>query len=244
MKKLILGMVIATVSLSTSARGFNADIDVSIVGNNRIQNCRQSVRVLSEENATLRNQLSSSQSSLAQCQRDGNRNGNRAQVRKLKEDLALANNTITKLENTVDRKNDKIQDLRRDIQDLQDQLNPRQPGFNLAAAVKACGGISSSTYSNNCINSARKYEVNAKRVKACTKISSSYYAAECVEKAGQNQTNARQIEACTKISSSTYASSCVELAGKGKVPADVVEACVASSTSSYSQKECVSQMAN
>lgn len=240
MKKLILGMVIATVSLSTSARGFNADIGINIVDNNRMQNCRQSVRVLSEENATLRNQLSSTESSLAQCQRDASRNGNRAQVRILKEDLAQANRTITKLENTVDRKNDTIQDLRRDIKKLQDRLNPRTPVFNLADSIRACGLFQNSVYAGYCNTNARKFSVRANVIESCSKIDGGYFSSECVEDAGELNVNARQVAACVKINNSTYASQCVASAGKGKVPADVVAACVSSSNHGYYQAECVS----
>lgn len=242
MKMPIVALALTAITFSANARNF--DIDVNISANNRLKDCRATVTSLKKETVSLKGLLSTTKSNLSQCKRDlRNQQGN-GDSRRLREDLDQANRTITKLENTIDRKNDTIQDLKRDIQDLQDQLNPRPVGINLAAVIKACGNISSSSSTNKCIATAKKYQVNAKRVTACTAITSSFSAVGCVEEAGINNTNASQIKACVQITSSSSAVSCVKSAGAGNVPGNVVQACVNSSSSSYSQVRCVEQMRN
>ncbi|PIK15955.1 hypothetical protein [Halobacteriovorax sp. JY17] len=237
MKKLILGMVIATISIGAQAGRF--DIDVNINANDRLKNCRENVRTLKDENVTLKSILSTTESRLSQCQVDLRNQGNNGEVRRLQQDLNQANQAITRLENTVDNKNAKIQDLKREIQELQDQLNPRTPRFDLADSIRACGLIKNSSYSSYCAANARKYQVRAKVIENCAKINNAYYASECVEDAGEFNANARQVEECAKISNTSYAGQCVVSAGKGKVPADVIAACRATSSNSYYQAQCV-----
>ena len=239
MKKLIIGMAIATISMGAHAGRF--DIDVNINGNDRIKNCRENVKRLKAQNVSLQRVVENAEFRLRQCTTDLNNRGNNRQVRQLKADLVQANNTITRLENTVDRKNDKIQDLKRDIQKLQDQLNPPQTGFNLAAAIRACSGINNSSYSSFCASSARKYKVRAKVIEACTSFGNAYYAAECVDDAGEFGAGARQVEECALIQNDVYAGQCVVSAAKGNVSPAVISACRSTSSNAYFQAECVEE---
>jgi len=131
MKKLIIGMAIATISMGAHAGRF--DIDVNINGNDRIKKCRENVKRLKAQNVSLQRVVENAEFRLRQCTTDLNNRGNNREVRQLRADLVQANNTITRLENTVDRKNDKIQDLKRDIQKLQDQY---------IAAMASCTNLS------------------------------------------------------------------------------------------------------
>ena len=125
------------------------------------------------------------------------------------------------------------------VAQLQDQINPRNI-FDLAAAIRACGGINNAVYAQQCTTAAKQYSVDASVINQCAKIQNAYYALNCVQTAGQKGVNARQVGACLLIKNDVYASQCVGAAGDKKVDAEVIASCVASSDNAYYQLQCVS----
>ena len=118
MKKPIIALSLLV--LSTTAFAQRAS-------NDRLRNCRERVKVLNQENVSLNATVNSLSSDLSSCRRGaGNGDGRnlRRQLREANQTITINNETINRLENTVDRKNDKIVNLKIQIQDLEDQLNP------------------------------------------------------------------------------------------------------------------------
>lgn len=233
---------IAPISVGIDDRG----VEISF---GQIRDLRQCKRQLTR----TRDKISELQSLLRQCQDPRPGRGGRGDARRIRDlenQLAYANQTIASQNQTIDsqenmlaRKDQRIDRLLDKVAELEELLYPSRPVFDLGQSIRACGKISMSTSSNDCVSYARQYSIPAIVIDGCAKISSSSSAALCVKYAGLYNGNGGQSHACSRISMSSSATDCMKYAAKGNVPADVVNACVDMNSSSSSAARCVQQSA-
>ncbi len=234
MKKITAMLALTTLVSTINVATAGTDIFVEFGSVQDLKQCKRKLERVTTRKNSLKEQLQACRSSSS-----SNRQLIEENLR-LKDQVEDQQVDLEYLESENDSLSNRVERLQRRLDDLT-RPAPR-PSFNLAASVKACKGISSSTYASQCAQAAKKFRIKHKVVKACTEISSSFYALECVKSAGKTSANARQVNACAKISSDTYAAQCVQAAG-GKVEAAVVNSCVESSSSSFYQLQCVKDMA-